>query len=1149
MVDSGATTVFISERFCTMRKVQRHAYPQPIPLYNIDGTLNNSGDITHYADLRLTIEGHEHQQRMPIADIGLEDLIIGLQWLKEHNPEIDWAKGTVEFTRCTGHEWPKPPTYGIEECDDDKDEDEDRERITWTNDVAMEIKSGHNFSAHLASEASKGQKEKTFEEMVPESYREFKDVFSEKEARRLPKPKPWDFEVEWVNGVEPDLRAKAYPLSPKQQEALDEWLDEHLEKGYIRPSKSPISSPVFFVPKKDGRLRLVADYRKVNQHTKRNRYNLPLTAEVVERMQKAKYFTELDLRGGYHNLRMKEGEEYKAALLTNRGLFEPLILLEGLMNGPAAFQSMMDEIFIVKIREGVVVIYIDNLWIYGNNLEKLRADTREVLQLLRENDLACKPEKCKFEQTRIECLGMIIDNGQVSMDPVKVEGVLKWPTPNNVKDIQSFLGFANFYRRFIKDFSRIAKPLHELTKKDEQWEWNEKRQAAFDQLKEAFVSSPVLVAPDTAKPFRLETDASNFAVGAVLSQEGADGKWHPVAYFSKALNEAERNYEIYDKELGAIVKSLEEYQHLLEGAETPVEILTDHKNLEYFQTARSLNRRQARWSLFLSRFNYTLTHRPGKASGKPDALSRRSDHRVDDKDDNKDQVVLRPEVFVIKASQLEDIGEGFLERIQKSNAQEPGVAKALEDLRKEGPRQLVKGLEEWKTDKGLVLYRGKVYVPDDSELRRELVTVHHDSKNAGHPGRWKTYELLSRNFWWPGMSTYVQKYVDGCEVCLRSKNFPQKPFGLLQPNEVPDRAWGIVTCDFIVALPESRGFTAIMVVVDRLTKMAHFIPCTTNVDAAQTAQLFIKRVFRFHGVPDQILTDRGRQFDSDLMKEVLEALGSKSRLTTAYHPQADGQTERVNQILETYIREFCSYEQDDWVDLLAHAEFAYNNAAHSATKVSPFYANYGRHPVFEPTATPLYKSQAAEEIIDEIQRCQGDIKAALQVANDRMKRYYDKRVQDAPKFEVGDRVYLEGTNIRTKQPSKKFAPKRYGPFKIREKIGDLNYRLQLPDNWKIHDVFHVTLLTKARADTIPGRVQFPPPLPPVLPPRTYEEEFEIERIVNSRINRKGVLEYLVKWRGFAAKDNTWEPASNLDLNDPVFETFHVQHPDAARSAV
>jgi len=239
----------------------------------------------------------------------------------------------------------------------------------------------------------------------------------------------------------------------------------------------------------------------------------------------------------------------------------------------------------------------------------------------------------------------------------------------------------------------------------------------------------------------------------------------------------------------------------------------------------------------------------------------------------------------------------ILERIRTSPKRDPEIAKALENLKKEGPRLLSKGLDEWAVENDLVLYRGKVYVPEDNDIRRDLVKLHHDSKNAGHPGRWKTYELLTRNFWWPGMSTYVDKYVAGCEVCLRSKNFPQKPLGLLQPNEVPNRPWGIVSCDFIGPLPESRGFTAIMVVVDRLTKMAHFIPCTANVNAAQTAQMFIKRVFRFHGVPDQIITDRGRQFDSDLMKEMLSALGSSSRLTTAYHPQADGQTERVNQIL------------------------------------------------------------------------------------------------------------------------------------------------------------------------------------------------------------------------------------------------------------
>jgi hypothetical protein len=413
---------------------------------------------------------------------------------------------------------------------------------------------------------------------------------------------------------------------------------------------------------------------------------------------------------------------------------------------------------------------------------------------------------------------MIISNGTVTMDKGKVDGVLSWPTPSKVKDVQSFLGFANFYHRFIEGFGQLARPLHELTKKDTPWNWGPAQQQAFDALKDKFCKAPVLIRPDTAKPFLLETDASDYAVGAILSQKGDDDKWHPTSFFSKSFTEAERNYEIYDKELGAIIKALNEYQHYLEGAKEPIEILTDHKNLEYFMTTQSLTRRQARWALFLSRFNFTLRHRPGKLSAKPDALSRRPDHQIDEKNDNQNQVLLKPAYFSAKATQRGHLriaaDKTLLQRIRESSAKDQQVTDALHTLQTAGPRQLRKGLEEWNVEDRLILFRGKVYVPKDEDIRRDLVQLHHDTLQAGHPGRWKTYELLSRNYWWPGMSTYVDKYVDGCESCARNKNFPHKRMGLLQPNEVPNRPWGIVTCDFITKLPDSRGFSAIMVVVD-----------------------------------------------------------------------------------------------------------------------------------------------------------------------------------------------------------------------------------------------------------------------------------------------------------------------------------------------
>ena len=310
----------------------------------------------------------------------------------------------------------------------------------------------------------------------------------------------------------------------------------------------------------------------------------------------------------------------------------------GLTNSPATFQTMMNEIFQDLVMEGVVCVYLDDILIFTRTLEEHRRITRIVLERLRQYKLFLRHDKCEFEKTRIEYLGVIISEGCVEMDPVKVAGVAEWPVPKNKKEVQSFLGFVNFYRRFIRDFSHHARPLFDLTGKSLAFTWGTEQQGAFEKLKSAIVSTPILVFADDSKPFRVEADSSDFATGAVLSQESTiDGKWHPVAFMSKSLNAVERNYEIHDKEMLAIIRALEEWRHFLEGARNKVEIWTDHKNLEYFMTAKKLNRRQARWSLYLSRFDFSLHHRPGKSMGKPDALSRRADHG-DGSNDNNDIV-------------------------------------------------------------------------------------------------------------------------------------------------------------------------------------------------------------------------------------------------------------------------------------------------------------------------------------------------------------------------------------------------------------------------------------------------------------------------------------------------------------------------------
>ena len=772
-----------------------------------------------------------------------------------HTSELKrkWQARSVQIEEVEEEEW---QGHFDESSADDVDkipeptEVEEGDRILCIN-VPNEvefIRASSNISQRLAEAAHRNFQVRAD---VPPWLEDFNDVFSKRSFDALPERKVWDHAIELVPGASPS-NCKVYPLSQNEQGELDEFLEENLQTGRIRPSKSPMASPVFFIKKKDGSLRLVQDYRALNAITIKNRYPLPLISELVNQLRGAKYFTKLDVRWGYNNVRIKDGDEWKAAFRTNRGLFEPLVMFFGLTNSPATFQTMMNDIFRDLIAQGSVCVYLDDILIFTKTLSEHRKIVREVMSRLRAYRLYLKPEKCDFEQTKVEYLGLIVSEGRVEMDPVKVAGVAKWPEPQTRCEVQSFLGFVNFYRRFIKDFSKLGRPLFELTKKDTPWKWEVEQQTSFDELKARVTSTPILMFPDDKKPYRVEADSSDFATGAVLSQEGEDGKWHPIAFYSKSLSPVERNYEIHDKELLAIIRALEEWRHLLEGAMHPFEVWTDHKNLEYFRTSRKLNRRQARWSLYLASFDYTLHHKAGRTMGKADALSRRADHGSGAKD-NDDLILLTPDLFVVRvlegvttSGEEEDILRE-VQRLMRDGKVEDAVVKAAEELRR-GSTTSVRG-SEWVEEEGLMSFRGKVYIPNDPDLRRRLVAQHHDTKVAGHPGRWKTLELVSRNYWWPNMSRYIGQYTSTCDLCLRTKVRRQSPLGELHPIPAPDVRWEVVSVDFIVELPEAHGYDAIMCVVDSLSKQAHFIPTNTMITSLGTAWLFLTNSWKLHGLP------------------------------------------------------------------------------------------------------------------------------------------------------------------------------------------------------------------------------------------------------------------------------------------------------------
>ncbi|KIN99401.1 hypothetical protein M404DRAFT_30459 [Pisolithus tinctorius Marx 270] len=420
----------------------------------------------------------------------------------------------------------------------------------------------------------------------------------------MPLRKPWDHAIELKESFVLK-KGRLIPLSPDEQQEVSDFIDGQLKKGYIQPSKLPQTSPMFFIPKKDGKKHMVQDYHYLNEHTVKNLYPLPLISQLVNKLKGCKLFTKMDLRWGYNNVRIKEGDEWKAAFMCHCGAFKPLVMFFGLCNLPTTFQNMMNNIF--GDMEDVLIIYINDLMIFTkmDNQEEHNKIVLEVLRRLKINDLFVKPQKCIFGQQEVDFLGMIIGIDGVCMDPAKISAVQDWPIPTNIH--------------------RIMKPLNNLTKKDLLFIWDDTCQVVFDVLKEAFTTAPILMFPDQDWRFQLETDTSDYATGAVLSVECNDGLWRPVAYSSHSLSGAELNYTVHNKEMLAIICALEQWHHCLEATPYQFEIWTDHHNLKWFMTAQKLQPCQACWVQYFSQFNCIIIHKPGVTMGRLDALLRRED--------------------------------------------------------------------------------------------------------------------------------------------------------------------------------------------------------------------------------------------------------------------------------------------------------------------------------------------------------------------------------------------------------------------------------------------------------------------------------------------------------------------------------------------
>ncbi|RYN98817.1 hypothetical protein AA0121_g13479 [Alternaria tenuissima] len=1036
LIDSGCLCyALVSRRFARQSHLERFEIASRM-IEGIDGKLSRIEEVSRF---EFDMHGHREVAYAYVINNMDEDVVLGKGWMDHQHVTIAPAKRSLFIH-----------SRGIRVRCDESVASQNVAQVSATTFAGLLKRSRDResgvrvFAASIAdiNKALAPKKAVDVKSLLPKHYQSYFELFNPKEAAKLPPHRGpgIDHRVELMSkdGQQPQPPwGPLYGMSRGELLVLRRELTSLLEKGFIRVSSSPASAPVLFARKPGGGLRLCIDYRALNAITKKDRYPLPLIRETLNNLSKAKWFTKLDVIAAFHKIRVAEGDEWKTAFRTRFGLFEWLVTPFGMANSPSTFQRYINWTLREYLDE-FCSAYLDDVLIYTDgSLQQHQEHVKKVLSKLQAAGLHVDIKKCEFEVKSTKYLGFIIDAGKgIRMDPEKVKAIKEWEAPRTVKGVRSFLGFANFYRRFIRDFAKVATPLTRLTG-DVTFVWGDDEQKAFDKLKEVFITEPNLAAFDPERDTVLECDSSGYAVGGVLSQYDDEGILRPCAFFSRKNNAHECNYEIHDKELLAVIRCLEEWDAELRSVKS-FKVITDHKNLEYFMKPKLLSERQVRWAALLSRYNMEMLYRPGKENVRADALSRREQDMPEDAED---------------------------ERLQKRIIQ--------------------------------VLKPTSQCYEDTSEDKEDMA------------GSW-------------AMSAKIR-------------------VGRTGPLPIPERIWKEISMDFIEKLPISENMRCLMVVTDRLGKGSIFIPLP-NTETETVVRAYIKHVVAYHWLPDAITSDRGSQFVSLLWERLCEILKINRRLSTAFHPQTDGSTERMNSVWEAYIRAFISWAQNDWAQLCPMAQIAINGRDATSTGVSPFFLQHGYN--VDPlqlevpqganrrkySAEERSDREKAEAIAAKFRHVFELAQASMAQAQAEQEKQANKHRREARNFKVGDKVWLRlDKQYSTGRESRKLDWKN-AKYTVIEVISSHAVKLDTPPGH--HPVFHVDRLRLANTDPLPSQTQDDyQPLPLQV---NGVEEYLVEDVVAEQLKRRGrgwKRYYDVKWKGY--HQTSLEPAELLEETEAL----------------
>ncbi|KAJ4733316.1 polyprotein [Rhynchospora pubera] len=1090
LIDSGSTHSFVNP---DVIHSQSFEVTKNTPMVVMVANGNKMVTDLECKGLKFTLQGHEFKKDMRVLDVKGYDLILGIDWLTELGPMmVDWGQGQIKFKR------------GNKEVQLQVNEEVAEVRMCVGNlNPEEEIKKGNEvIIAHLFKvQATNSNCVVSPHLQLDSVLNAYTDVFQEPST--LPPKRTVDHQIPLVPGTQP-LTQRPYRYSYFQKIEIEKIIEELLRNKFIQPSSSPFASPILLVKKKDDTWRLCVDYRRLNAYTIKDKYPIPIIEDLLDGLNGAKYFSKIDLRSGYHQIRMKEEDVHKTAFRTHEGHYEYTVMPFGLSNAPATFQKLMNQVFKPYLRK-FVLVFFDDILIYSTDEESHKMHLSKVLDLLKKNQLFAKKAKCEFDMMELEYLGHIISHKGIATDPSKIEAMVNWPIPKSVKELRGFLGLTGYYRRFIKDYGTISKPLTDQLKKNA-FHWNELAQEAFCKLKEVMTCAPVLAMPDFKKSFVMETDASEKGIGAVLMQDK-----RPIAFISKSLGIKAQGLSTYEKEFLALLTAVQKWRHYLVGGKFIIK--TDQISLKHLLEQRLNHTMQHKGLCKLLGMDYVIEYKRGCENKAADALSRRLH-------DNEGEEVLA----------ISELLPAWVEEIKQSYE---GDVWAQDLIDKFQERSLEVPLYSFQ--QGVLRYKNRICVGSGYDWRDRLLKEVHDSNLGGHSGILGTYQRLKGMFFWPRMKESVHAYVQECQICQMGKNEHVNSPGLLQPLPIPSEAWTSVSMDFISGLPKSEGKEVIFVVVDRLTKYAHFMPLAHPFRATNVAQSFLDHVYKLHGLPLSIVSDRDPIFTSKFWTELMSKVGVKLNMSTSYHPQSDGQTERVNQCLENYLRCMVYQQQKRWNRWLSLSEWWYNTNFHTSLKTTPFQALYGYAPPQLPMGSPPKSNvEAVDKMLKERHLVMSELKQQLIKAQERMKRFADNKRTER-QFEVGEWVYLKLQPYRQisvqGMQNRKLGMRYYGPFEVLARVGNVSYKLNLPAGSQIHPVFHVSQL-KAKV----GDDQDISPTLPLFSSEKKKVEMP-EKILERKLVKHGNapgVQILIKWSNSSEDDATWEDYEAIKRRFPQF---------------